>query len=114
MTGTFDKTTDTKAQNEAAILNIYATGNLTQYQPYFTAFYQFLMQMAYQHTTAYDILLGITDVTAEFTIVKNNATGTTEETRRIQSMSMALDKYYGMGGLNFASVAEAQKAAVTA
>ncbi|MFA6060252.1 MAG: hypothetical protein WC756_18775 [Taibaiella sp.] len=114
MTGTFDTTTDTKAQNEAALLNVYATGNLTQYQSYFTAFYQFLMQMAYQHTTAYDILLGITDVTNEFTIVKNNATGTTEETRRVQSMSMALDKYYGMGGLNYAAVAEAQKTAVTA
>lgn len=114
MTGTFDTTTDTDAQNEAAILNIYATGNLTQYQPYFTAFYQFLMQMAYQHTTAYDILLGMTDVTAEFKIVKNNATGSTSEERRMQSMSMALGKYYGMGGLNYAAVVHAMKAAATA
>jgi hypothetical protein len=114
MTGTFDTTTDTSAQNEAAILNIYATGNLTQYQPYFTAFYQFLMQMAYQHTTAYDILLGITDVTAEFKIVKNNATGSTSEERRMQSMSMALGKYYGMGGLNYTAVVQAMKTAATA
>lgn len=111
MSGTFDTTTDTQAQNEAAILNVYATGNLTQYQSYFTAFYQFLMQMAYQHTTAYDILLGITDVTAEFKIVKNNATGSTEEQRRVQAMGTALDKYYGMGGLNYAAVLNAQKAA---
>ena len=97
MTGTFDTSTDTKAQNEATLLNIYATGNLTQYQPFFTAFYQFLMQMAYQHTTAYDVLLGITAVTDEFTIVKNKATGTTSEQRRVQSVNTALGKYYGMG-----------------
>lgn len=113
MTGAFDNTTNTDAQNEAAVLNIYATGNLTQYQPYFTAFYQFLMQMAYQHTTAYDILLGITGVTAEFKIVKNNATGNTAEERRMQSMSMALGKYYGMGGLNYGNVVHAMKAAAT-
>lgn len=97
MTGTFDTTTNTNAKNEAALLNIYATGNLTQYQPYFTAFYQFLMQMAYQHTTAYSILLGITAVTDEFAIVKQNVTGTTSEQRRVASVNTALGKYYGMG-----------------
>jgi hypothetical protein len=107
-TGTFDTGTDTKAKNEAALLNIYATGNLTQYQPYFTAFYRFLMQMAYQHTTAYNILFGITALTDEFTIVKNKATGTTSEQRRIQSVNTALGKYYGMGGIDITAIPSAQ------
>lgn len=115
MTGTFDTDTDTKAKNEAALLNIYATGNLTQYQPYFTAFYQFLMQMAYQHTTAYDILLGITTVTDEFAKIKSQVTGTTEEQRRVQSINTALGKYYGMKSIDIAAApAEQTEAAATA
>jgi hypothetical protein len=107
----FDTTTDDNAVTEATLLNVYATGNLAQYKPYFKAFYQFLMQMGFQHTTAYDTLLGITAVAAEMKVVKDNATGTTEDARRMDNLSMALSKYYGMNNLNVASIKTASKEA---
>lgn len=110
MTGTFDTTTDNNAQVEANVLNVYATGNLAQYKPYFKALYQFLMQMVYQHTTAYNVLLNITGVAAELKIVKDKATGQTEDQRRMQSVSMALSKYYGMGGIDIEAMKTAQAA----
>lgn len=110
MKGTFDTTTDSNAQLEASVLNAYATGNLAQYKPYFKALYQFLMQMVYQHTTAYNVLLNITGVAAELKIVKDEATGKTEDQRRMQSVSMALSKYYGMGGIDIEAMKAAQAA----
>jgi len=111
MTGTFDADTDKKARAEADILGIYASGNLAQYKPYFKAVYQFLMQMVYQHTTAYYDLLGITAVADEFTKVKNKDTGTTVELRRQQAVSAALGRYFGVKGLNIAAIMAAQEAA---
>lgn len=114
MTGTFNTDTDKKAKDEAALVNIYATGNLAQYKPFFKAFYQFLMQMGYQHTTAYNILFDITTVTDEFTAVKHKATGTTEEQRRLSAVSSALGKYYGIEDVDIAALAaNAEETAAT-
>ncbi|WP_118953201.1 lipase family protein [Taibaiella helva] len=113
MTGTFDKDTNDKADTEAALIGIYATGALAQYQPYFKAFYQFLMQMAYQHTTAYDILLNIQTVTDELAKVKKDATGTSTDERRQRAMFTALSKYYGVR-IDTAAIAAAKETAATA
>jgi hypothetical protein len=109
LTGTgFDTSTDSTAQTEANLLGVYATGNLAQYQPYFKAFYQFLMQMGYQHTTAYNGPLGITAVAAEMKVVKGNVTGKTDDARRVENLATALSKYYGMNNINVAAIETAQ------
>ncbi|KAA5532380.1 hypothetical protein F0919_16445 [Taibaiella lutea] len=104
----FDTNTDNTAKIEANVLNVYATGNLAPYKPYFKAFYEFICQLGYQHTTAYNDPLGITAVAAEMKIVKQNATNETDDVRRVNNISAALSKYYGMSNINVASLAAAQ------
>jgi len=66
--------------------------------------------MGYQHTTAYNDSLGITAVAAEMKIVKQNATDTTEDDRRVSNLATALSKYYGMTGMNVNALKAAQAA----
>jgi len=98
--GTFDKLTNDKAIIEADVVNLYATGNLAQYRPYFRTLFQFLMQMGYQHTKAYNDLLHISEVAAVFRDIKKKITGTTEEDRMMKALHTALEKLLGMGQLS--------------
>ena len=68
MTGTFDTTTDNTVTNQYSVSEIQAVlpDALQGYVQIFVNFARFVYQMVYQHTTAYDSLLNITDFIAEY------------------------------------------------
>ena len=113
MVGTFDTTTDDAAVKKAGYMVAYLSGTtLTQYGPYLTFLYRFLVQAAFQHTTAYNTLLDIVDFAADYIAIKNEIVGSTEEERREANVHDALSKYFGMPNLTPLFAKHEQEAAV--
>lgn len=98
MTGTFNVIANTEAGIFADGLNLrYTLGSLKPYGSYLRLLIQFLDQMLFQHTKAYNPLLGIVDVADRFNAIKKADTGSTEQERKYKALGTALSKYYGMG-----------------
>jgi hypothetical protein len=90
---------------------------LQQYQNYLTNFARFILQMGYQHTTAYSTLLGIETVANEYTDIKdnNNPEGKTMEDMHREAAAKAVGIYVKSFNLGaFAHAAVKKEAAATA
>lgn len=112
LTGTFDTDTDTAAQNLLKKATIFEPSGLSTYIPYLEFLVRFLEQMFFQHTTAYDTLLGISDFAAQYTQIKDEVTGSTKDSRRMAAFATALKKYYGMPDFTALKVVTPQHEAV--
>lgn len=91
MTGTFDTTTDDaiskKLKYIAAVLPSSLTSN--KYDTYFVNFARYLAQAAYQHTTAYDVLLNITDFANEYAVIKKGETPGNLSTQQLNEQAVS-------------------------
>lgn len=89
---------------------------LQQYQAYFTNFARFIVQMGYQHTTAYSTLLGIETVANEYTDIKNenNPEGKTVEDLHREAAARAMGVYLPSFNLSAFTNNAKQEAAATA
>ena len=74
----------------------------TDYVTYLTGFGYFVLEMAYQHTTAYNGLLGISDFATEYMYIRstvNGPTGSTESPHALMAANM-LAKFTGIKNIS--------------
>ncbi|PZF74558.1 lipase family protein [Taibaiella soli] len=111
ITGSFDFTTDFKysigVQYILGQLNL-STG-MAQYENYFTNVARFIVQMGYQHTIAYDSMLGIPTVAGEYTSIlnNNNPDGQTLDEMHHEAAVKAIGLGPQMKNLDFGKIAQA-------
>lgn len=111
ITGSFDYGKDIKYG--AGITYILGELNLStgmqQYEDYFTNVARFIVQMGYQHTIAYDSMLGIPTVAGEYTSIldSNNPEGQTQEQMHQEAAVKAIGLGLQMKNLDFGKIAQA-------